>query len=115
MAKKVKEPATGWEIKDRLYTLKNNKKPLTYTIKSRGMFWFDEEKGYERELKYTVNQKSPFVDEFTGPGRLAHITFEDGVLNVPKEKQTYKSFYSFHQITELYLRSLIQLKLLLTN
>jgi len=96
MAKKVKEPTTGWEIKDRLYTLKNNKRPLTYTIKSRGMFWFDEEKGYERELKYTVNQKSPFVDEFTGPGRLAHITFEDGTLFVPREKQTLQKLLSLY-------------------
>ena len=94
MAKKQK--SQDWVIKDRLYVLKGGKQPLTYTIKSRNMYWFDEEKGYEREIKFTVNQKSPFVDEFTGPGRLAHITFEDGRLFVPKEKQTLQRLLSLY-------------------
>ena len=38
-----------WEIKDRMYYLKNNKKPLSKMVKSAGIFWFDEEKGFERE------------------------------------------------------------------
>ncbi|MGB0364416.1 MAG: hypothetical protein ACPGJO_15475, partial [bacterium] len=58
--------------------------------------YFDEEKGYERELKYTTNQKTPFVDEFKGNGRLAHIVFEDGVLNVPREKQTLQKLLSIY-------------------
>ena len=62
--------AEAWAMKDRLYMLKNGKTPLTYTIRSKNIFWFDEEKGYERELKYTVNQKTPFVDEFNGNARL---------------------------------------------
>ena len=82
------KPSNTWEIKDRVYYLKKGLTPLTYTIRSRGIFFFDEEKGYERELKYTVNQKTSFVDEFKGDARLGHIVFEDGVLNVPKEKQT---------------------------
>ena len=45
-----------WEIKDRTYFLKGGKKPLSYIIKSANIYWFDEEKGYERELKYTSNQ-----------------------------------------------------------
>ena len=50
----------GWEIKDRVYFLKTRKKPLTYSIRSNNIHWFDEEKGYERELKYTSNQKNSF-------------------------------------------------------
>ena len=98
MAKKAqsKPQSNEWVVKDRLYTLKSKKTPLTYTIKSRNMYWFDEEKGYERELKYTVNQKSPFVDEFTGSGRLAHIVFEDGKLFVPREKQTLQKLLSLY-------------------
>ena len=86
----------SWEIKDRVYYLREGLSPLTYTIRSRGIFYFDEEKGYERELKYTVNQKTPFVDEFKGEARLGHIVFKDGVLNVPKEKQTLQKLLSLY-------------------
>ena len=86
----------SWAMKDRLYVLKNGKKPLTYTIKSKNIFWFDEEKGYERELKYTVNQKTPFVDEFNGNARLEHIVFENGILLVPKEKQVLQKMLSIY-------------------
>ena len=92
------EKSTEWEIKDRVYLLKNNLSPLSYAIKSSGIYWFDEEKGYERELKYTRNQKTPFVDEFPEgtQKRLEHITFEDGVLFVPKEKQTLQKLLSLY-------------------
>lgn len=97
MAKKIAQPTnTEWVIKDRLYMLKNGKSPLTYQIKSRGINWFDEEKGYERELKYTQNQKTPFVDEFKGVARLAHIVFEDGILHVPREKQVLQRLLSLY-------------------
>ena len=85
-----------WEIKDRTYYLRDGLSPLTYTINSRSIYWFDEEKGYERELKYTMNQKTPFVDEFKGDAILGHITFIDGVLKVPKEKQTLQRLLSLY-------------------
>ena len=88
--------ADNWQIKDRVYYLREGLSPLTYTIKSRGIYWFDEGMGYERELKYTTNQKTPFVDEFKGDSRLGHIVFEDGVLNVPKEKQTLQKLLSLY-------------------
>ena len=88
----IKKEAPKRVLKDRVFILANNMSPLTYSIKSTGVYWFDEEKGYERELKYTQNQKTPFVDEFKGDSRLEHITFMDGVLNVPKEKQTLQMF-----------------------
>lgn len=97
MAKKAAQPATPkWEIKDRTYLLKNDLSPLTFTLKSKNIYWFDPEMGYERELKYTVNQKTPFVDEFKGDARLAHIVFEDGVLTVPKEKQPLQKLLSLY-------------------
>jgi hypothetical protein len=93
----VQKPAKpNWEIKDRIYRLKSGKTPLTAIIKSRNIYWFDEEKGYEREMKYAVNQKTPFVDEFKGDARLEHITFLDGVLSVPKEKQTLQKLLSLY-------------------
>ena len=90
------EPNSGWAMKDRLYALKDGLSPLTYTIKSSGIFYFDEEKGYERELKYTTNQKTPFVDEFKGDAKLEHITFVDGTLKVPKAKQTLQKLLSLY-------------------
>ena len=42
----------NWEIKDRMYYLKDSKKPLSRSVRSANLYWFDEEKGYEREIKY---------------------------------------------------------------
>jgi len=92
----MKKTKQNWEIKDRVYYLRDGRSPLTCTIKGRNVYWFDEEKGYERELKYAVNQKTPFVDEFKGDARLGHIVFEDGILNVPKEKQTLQQLLSMY-------------------
>ena len=98
--KKVKETVPksvkNWEIKDRIYTLNGKQSPLTYMIPSRNIFWFDENENAQRELKYTTNQKSPFVDEFKGDARLSHITFVDGVLKVPKEDQTLQKLLSLY-------------------
>ena len=92
----AKSTASDWQIKDRVYYLRSGLSPLTYTIKSRGIYWFDEEMGYEREIKYTTNQKTPFVDEFKGDSRLGHIVFVDGVLKVPREKQTLQKVLSLY-------------------
>ena len=93
--KAIVETKPQWQVKDKTYVLMYGLSPLTYTIKSRGVYYWDEEKGYERELKYTQNQKTPFVDEFKGDARLAHITFEDGVLNVSKNQQTLQKFLHY--------------------
>jgi hypothetical protein len=94
--KKQESKKDSWEMKDRVYFLKRDLSPLTYTIKSRGVYYFDEEKGYERELKYTINQRTPFVDEFKGDSRLGHIVFENGTLSVPKQKQTLQKLLSLY-------------------
>ena len=95
-----KEPAKnvvdGWEIKDRMYFLSDNKSPLTYLIRGSNIFWFDEEKGYERELKYTSNQRTCFVDEMVGDQRLEHIIFENGQLYVPKNKTILQKLLSLY-------------------
>ena len=85
-----------WEIKDRLYLLKGVDKPLSKSIRASNIYWFDEEKGYERELKYTSNQKTPFVDEMKGDQRLEHIIFRNGQLNVPKNKVTLQKLLSLY-------------------
>ena len=96
-APKVKaKPKDTWEIKDRLYYLKGKKKPLSYSIRSANLFWFDEEKGYEREIKYCQNQSTCFVDEMKGDQRLEHVVFRGGNLYVPKEKTTLQKFLSLY-------------------
>ena len=96
---KVRErivPSNEWEIKDRMYLLKGGKKPLSRSIKSADIFYFDEEKGYERELKYCQNQKTAFVDEMKGDQRLEHIIFRSGSLFVEKEKVTLQKLLSLY-------------------
>ena len=85
-----------WEIKDRVYLLKHNKSPLSKSIKSANIYWFDEEKGYEREIKYCENQTTCFVDEMQGDQRLSHIVFRNGSLAVPKNKVVLQKFLSLY-------------------
>ena len=85
-----------WEIKDRIYNLKGHRRPLSRMIKSADIYWFDEEKGYERELKYCENQRTCFVDEMKGDQRLAHIIFRNGMLFVPKEKVILQKLLSIY-------------------
>ena len=86
----------NWEIKDRTYFLKGGKKPLTYMMRSANIYWFDEDKGYERELKYCSNQKTCFVDEMLGDQRLEHIIFRAGVLTVPRNKVVLQKLLSLY-------------------
>ena len=90
------KPKNEWEIKDRLYILKGGKKPLSRSIKSADIYYFDEEKGYERELKYCENQRTCFVDEMKGDQRLEHIIFRGGSLYVEKEKTTLQKLLSLY-------------------
>ena len=90
-----------WEFKNRTYYLVGAKQPLTFKISSRHtprhpLFWFDQEKGFNRELRYATNQKSPFVDEQDGTVTLAHIIFEDGTLFVPKEEVQLQKMLSLY-------------------
>ena len=97
----MSENKNKWELKDRNYYLLNNKSPLTYTLRSKhtGRFplmHFDEEKGYQRELRYASNQKSVFTDEQQGMSTLEHVVFKDGTLHVPKEKQNLQKLLSLY-------------------
>jgi len=90
------KPEDNWEIKDRLYYLTGNKSPLTHLMRGSNVFYFDEEKGYERELKYTSNQRTCFVDEMQGEQRLEHIIFRTGSLMVPKNKTVLQKLLSLY-------------------
>ena len=84
------------EIKDRTYFLKGNKRPLSRMIRSANIYHFDEDLGYERELKYCENQKTVFVDEMKGDQRLSHIIFRNGALMVTREKTVLQKLLSLY-------------------
>ena len=92
---KPKLKKNEWEIKDRVYHLKG-KTPLSKLIKGSNIHWFDEEKGYERELKYCSNQRTCFVDEMKGDQRLEHIVFRNGTLAVPRNKVVLQKLLSLY-------------------
>lgn len=100
-----KAPVDTWVMKDRLYELTSNRKPLVFTLPSRHtevkpLLWFDEEKGYNRELRYATNQRSCFVDEQDGNATLGRIVFRNGVLAVPKENIVLQKLLSlYHPFT----------------
>ena len=91
-----KKSDDGWEIKDRIYKLVGDKKPISRSIRSANIYWFDENAGYERELKYCVNQKTCFVDEMKGDQRLDHIIFRNGMLIIEKEKVVLQKLLSLY-------------------
>lgn len=99
-------PKNTWEVKDRLYELTGNKKPLVFTVPSmhhanKPLLWFDEEKGYNRELRYATNQRSCFVDEQDGNATLGRIVLRNGVLRVPKENVVLQKLLSlYHPFTK---------------
>ena len=99
--KPVKPQKPEWEIKDRTYLLKGSKTPITYTLNSRHtrrypLLWFDEETATQKELRYAVNQNSPFKQEQKGESTLGHIIFKEGVLKVPKQQQNLQKLLSLY-------------------
>ena len=94
--KEKSNPEDGWEMKDRMYYLLGRRSPLTYLIRGSNIHYWDEEKGYERELKYCSNQRTCFVDEMKGDQRLEHIIFRNGSLMVKKEKTILQKLLSLY-------------------
>jgi hypothetical protein len=86
---------------DRIYKLKGDVAPLSYTIPSRNtrrfpLLWFDEENNVNRPLRYAINQKSPFEDEQDGNAIVEPIIFENGFLSVPKTNPVLQEFLYYH-------------------
>ena len=93
--------APKWEYRDRLYQMTSARKPLVYSIPTKHsakvpLLYFDEEKGFQRELRYATNQKSCFVDEQEGPVTMGRIVFRDGILQVPKENPALQQLLSLY-------------------
>jgi len=97
----VKPKKNNWDIKDRVYVISDIHSPLTYTLQSKHsvrypLVWFDKQTGNQEELRYATNQNSPLVSEQKGQATLGHIIFENGILNVPKEKQNLQKLLSLY-------------------
>lgn len=93
--------APVFEFKDRVYVLDGDRHPIVYSMQSKHsqrkpLLYFDKEAGYQRELRYATNQKSPFADEQKGNSTLGRIVFRDGTLNVPKENVILQKFLSIY-------------------
>ena len=96
----IKKPKNEWVVKDRLYELTRTK-PLVFTLPTahggkKSLLHFDEELGYQRELRYATNQRSCFVDEQQGQIVMGRIVFRDGKLNVPKENVVLQKLLSLY-------------------
>jgi len=85
-----------WVIKDRLYKLKGSKKPLSFSIPTSNIYWFDEEAGHQRAIQYSKNQTTVFVDEMKGDIHREHVVFRMGNLFVPKEDTVLQKFLSIY-------------------
>ena len=91
----------NWEVKDRVYYLTTAETPLVWTLPSKHtrrkpLLWFDEEKNFQRELRYATNQPSPLRDEQEGSSTLGHIIFRNGALSVPARRQSLQKLLSIY-------------------
>jgi hypothetical protein len=91
------------ESKDRIYRLKRNAAPLTFSIpvrnsKSLPLLYFDEEQNVNRALRYARNQKTPFEDEQDGNAIIEPVVFEDGFLSVPRTNPVLQEFLHYHPL-----------------
>ena len=87
--------------KDKIYILKQSKTPVSFFVQSRSnkrrqLLHFDEEKGINRALRYSKNQRSIFEDEQDGTAILEPIVMEDGKITVPKKNPLLQKFMDIH-------------------
>ena len=92
-----------FELKDRVYKLTRDRAPLSCIIPSRSsrnaaLLYFDDEKGINRAIRYSINQKSCFEDEQDGNVVVTPVIFEDGMLRVPKNNPVLQEFLHYHPL-----------------
>lgn len=91
---------------DKVYKLTRGDAPISFLLPSSGsarqpLLWFDEEKGINRVLRYSSNQKSPFEDEQDGIVTRIPVDFLDGFLRVPKTNPVLQQFLYYHPLNGL--------------
>lgn len=90
-------------ISDKVYKLKGEAAPLSYTLPSRNtrrypLLYFDEDNNVNKPLRYAINQKTPFEDEQDGNAIVEPIIFENGFLRVPKNNPVLQQFLHYHPL-----------------
>ena len=81
--------------KDKVYSVLRGG-GIWYKIRQDEITYFDEELGYPREIRYSPNQKSAFVDEQVGQSIREHVVFENGMIKVPYTKPNLAQFLDLH-------------------
>ena len=115
LAEDIRE-ATPWVRKNRTYKLSGKHKNTPFVViqaadgvgrGARRLLHFDEEKGYERALRYVRNFNSPFVDdqeESKGVLTPEHIIFENKgggcMLLVDAHETSLQKFLDIHPWNE---------------
>jgi hypothetical protein len=89
------------QTKDKVYILNQDKTPVSFFIQSRSnkrrqLLHYDEDKGVNRALRYSKNQRSIFEDEQDGTAILEPIVMEDGKLTVAKNNPMLQQFMDTH-------------------
>lgn len=87
------------QLKSRTYVLRRSDAPLSLMIPSKGtarkpLLYFDGKTN--RQLRYSANQPSPFIDEQDGNVVLEPIVFEDGMLHVSENNPVLQQFLYYH-------------------
>ena len=88
---------------DKVYKLTRDAAPLSFMLPTRNsrrfpLLWFDEDKGENRALRYSRNQKTPFEDEQDGNVIIEPVIFEDGFLRVPRTNPVLQEFLAYHPL-----------------
>lgn len=86
---------------DKVYKLLRDAAPISFLLPAGGskrqpLLYFDENKGINRVLRYSPNQKSCFQDEQDGNVRREPIDFVDGFLRVPRTNPVLQEFLYYH-------------------
>ena len=81
-------------------------KPVVFNIIKGGGIWyklrqnnivvFDEEKGYNREIRYCPAERSVYKDEQSDSARREQVVFRDGILTVPHTNPILIEFLRLH-------------------
>ena len=88
---------------DKVYKLTKDRAPISFLLPSGGskrqpLLHFDEDKGINRVLRYSSNQKSCFEDEQDGQIVREPVDFQDGFLRVPKNNPVLQEFLYYHPL-----------------
>lgn len=91
-----------WEIKDRVYILVNNTKPVSYNLRTRHkqgspLMYYDPLMQLNRPMRFTSSHPSMFIDKQGDQSVLVErITIIEGMLVIPAHDVTKQKFLHIH-------------------